>query len=58
MKLIKKIIKNLLCWFEIHQWIYNEDRTKRWCSNCIKTQEHWCNYLWIECIDGEPLENI
>ena len=53
---LRYIMNKLLCFIGLHQWIYNQDNTKRWCRHCNKTQEHWCNYMWLECIDGEPVE--
>lgn len=49
-------MNKLLCFIGLHQWVYNQGNTKRWCRHCNKTQEHWCNYMWLECIDGEPIE--
>lgn len=50
------LIKKLLCLVGLHQWIYNQDSTKRWCKCCGKTQEYWYNFIWRECIDGEPID--
>lgn len=50
-----KLIKNLLCFANIHDWEYNKDNTKRWCKNCGEGQEYWGNIEWCTCIDGEPI---
>lgn len=53
---LRYIMNKLLCFIGLHQWVYNQDNTKRWCKYCNKTQEYWCNCMWLECIDGEPIE--
>lgn len=49
------MFQKLLCKLGIHKWTYNPSRDKRWCV-CGKTQEYWCHFTWLECIDGEPIE--
>ena len=51
-----KMWRKLLCIFNIHHWEYNDDYTRRWCSYCNKAQDLWCEILWEECIDGEPIK--
>jgi len=52
---MKRILQKLLCKFGIHQWKYNKDHNKRWCTSCGIAHELWCDIFWEECIDGEPI---